>query len=80
MNEELTEDKMIVDPEEGEILEDGEIADDEDEIVAIDHHLPNQSATIKDEKENKESNKSKFGSFSSYYIVDRYGDETVFTV
>ena len=35
MNEELTEDKMIVDPEEGEILEDGEIADDEDELIII---------------------------------------------
>lgn len=73
MTEELTQDKMVDDQEEGEILEDGEIADDEDDIVSIGKHSPNQGTAIKDEKENKESNRSKFGSFSSYYPIDRYG-------
>ena len=70
-----SQDPMEVDQEEGEILEDGEIADDEDDIVPIGQHSVGQSTATKDEKENKESNKSKMGaigSFSSYFPLDRY--------
>lgn len=63
---------QVEDQEEGEILEDGEIADDEDDIVALPQN-GDPAPGPNNEKENKEiSNVASFGgAFSSYY-VDRY--------
>lgn len=71
---EVTQETMPVEAEEGEILEDGEIPDDDDDIVPISQVT---DTVTKDEKENKESNQSKFGApigatLSSYYPMERY--------
>lgn len=73
MTEEVKPEALQVeDQEEGEILEDGEIADDEDDIVALGQN-GDPAPGPNNEKENKEiSNQTPFaGTFSSYY-VDRY--------
>lgn len=73
MTEEVKPEAMQVEQEqeEGEILEDGEIADDEDDIVALGQNGAGPGPN--NEKENKElSNQTSFaGTFSSYYM-DRY--------
>lgn len=73
MTEEVKPEAMKVEEqEEGEILEDGEIADDEDDIVALPQN-GDPAPGPNNEKENKEiSNQTPFaGTFSSYY-VERY--------
>lgn len=75
MTEEMSDSIMHEDHEEGEILEDGEIADDEDDITGPIGGSQNTNQTpsnVKDEKENKESNKFKYDNFNSVFPTDRY--------